>query len=239
MTTQPSERIDDLVLQLTEEIDKFAEIFTRGDNRALRARAAVELGDLCWTRYWLVRHDQGHDIEQAVVSVDRLIALISPLLTQAPDLADLTDARLVAGLAFLERYELTGDPANLDRGADLLAVASIFDLPGDDPRRCQAGSELVDALRQLSILDNSRDALDRAVLAAGRTLELADPSDGTAWFLLHRYTASAARNRWLACGDRADLELAYQCWQVLLPLGMDGASAREYESVLADRSLNS
>lgn len=237
MTTQPSERIDDLVHQLTEEIDTFAEVFTSDGDRALRARAAVELGDLCWTRYWLVRHDHGHDVEQALAAVDRLIALVSPRLTQAPDPADLADARLVAGFAFLERYELTGDPANLDRGADLLAVASIFDLPADDPRRCQAGSELVDALRQLSILDNSRDALDRAVITAGRTLELADPRDGTAWFLLHRYTASAAHNRWLAYRDPADLELAYQCWQPLLSFEMDDASAREYESVLADRSL--
>jgi hypothetical protein len=239
------QHVDRVIHGIAETIGRLAEVFANGGSRDLRSRAAVELGDLCWTRYWLVRHDGDIDVQRCLVEVQGLLARIGPLLTAPPHANDLTDARLIAGLTYLERYELTGDPGNLDRGIDLLSAASIFDLPARDPRRCQAGSELVEALRQLSILDGcsslpadrgrGAEALDRAVTAAWRTLEAATPADGTAWFLLHRYTASAAYNRWYETGDQEDLELAYRCWQPLLPQGLDPASEREYRALLEDR----
>jgi hypothetical protein len=202
---------------------------------AERGRALVLMGELSWGRYWLVRHASGIDIVRALAEVDLLLGRIDPFLMAPLDPAELTDVRLVAGLTHLERYELTGDPAQLVRGIDLLAAASIWDLAANDARRCQAGSELADALRQLSILDDDDSALDRAVAAIVRTMESASPADGTAWFLLHRYGASAANNRWLRRGNPEDLDLAYRCWQPLVALGMDPASAKEYQALLHDR----
>ncbi len=202
----------------------------------MRARAVAALGELCWARYWLVRHDLDADVVRCLAEVEALLERITPLLTAPPDPAELGDARLVAGFAFLEWYELTGEPTYLDHGIDLLAAASIWDLAANDPRRCQGGSELAESLRQLSILDNCADALDRAIAVAVRTIDLSSPADGTAWFLVHRYAASAAYSRWRARGCRADLDLAYRCWQPLLELGMDPASAQEYQALLADRA---
>lgn len=201
---------------------------------AERARAGAVMGELGWERYWLVRHVRGVDVVRALTEVDRLLARVGPFLTAPRDPVDLTDIRLIVGFAYLERYELTGDPGHLVRGADLLA-ASVWDLAASDPRRCEAGSELVDALRQLSIMDDDPAMLDRAVAAAVRTKELASPSDGTAWLLLHRYGASAAYSRWLRRHDADDLDLAHRCWQPLVRLGMDPASAKEYQAVLRAR----
>jgi hypothetical protein len=201
-----------------------------------RADAVAVLGELSWGRYWLVRYEPGIDVVRALAEVDQLLGRIGPFLVAPSDPADLADLRLVAGLTQLERYELTGDPGHLVRGIDLLATASIWDLAASDPRRCQAGSELADALRQLSILDDDDSALDRAIAAVVRTMASAGPADRTAWFLLHRYGASAAYNRWVRRGDVDDLGLAYRCWQPLVPLGMDPASAKEYHAVLRARA---
>lgn len=197
---------------------------------AERIRAGAVMGELGWERYWLVRHIHGIDRVRALTEVDRLLARVGPFLTAPIDPADLTDTRLIVGFAYLEKYELTGDPAHLVRGADLLA-ASVWDLTASDPRRCEAGSELVDALRQLWILTEDPATLDRAVAAAVRTRELASPVDGTAWFLLHRYGASAAYNRWRLRHDLDDLELAHRYWQPLVQLGMDPESAKECQAV--------
>jgi hypothetical protein len=204
----------------------------------LRPRALVALGELCWERYWLLRHTEHSDVERSLAEVDRLLGRVGPLLAAPPDAGELAGIRLVAGLAQLERYELTGDPHHLDRGVSLLSVAAIWELPANDLRRCQAGSELVDALRQQSILDGSHGALDRAIAAAQRALESASIADGTAWFLLNRYTASAAYRRWRSWGARSDLDLAFRCWQPLVDLGMDPASAQEYRAMLAARAGN-
>ena len=200
-----------------------------------RARAAAAMGELSWGRYWLVRHASGVDVVRALAEADRLLARIGGFLTAPHNPEELADLRLITGFTYLERYELTGDPGTLVRGIDLLAAASIWELPPSDPRRCEAGSELVDALRQLSIMDDDDAVLDRAITAAVRTMESASPADGTAWFLLHRYGASAAYNRWQRRGDAKDLDLAHRCWQPLVHLGMDAASAREYQAVLRDR----
>ena len=202
---------------------------------AERPRALAILGELCWERYWLVRHARNVDVVRALAEVDRLLARIGGFLAAPPDPDDVCAIRLVIGYAYLERYELTGDPSNLDRGIDLLATASIWDLPLSDIRRCQAGSELVDALRQQSILYDSIRTLDRAITAALRTLE-GGPIECLAWLLLHRYSASAAFNRFRARGATEDLDLAYRCWQPLLPLGMDPGSAQEYEELLRHRA---
>jgi hypothetical protein len=199
-----------------------------------RARALTVLGELTWARYWLVRHASGIDVVRALAEVDLLLGRIDPFLVAPFDPAELTDVRLVAGLTHLARHELTGASAHLVRGIDLLATASIWDLDASDPRRCQAGSELADALRRLSIMDDDDAALDQGVSAVVRTMESASPDDGTAWFLLHRYGASAANNRWLRWGNREDLELSYRCWQPLVPLDMDAASAREYQALLRE-----
>ena len=198
---------------------------------AERVRAGTVMGELGWERYWLVRHFSGVDVVRALAEVDRLLARIGPFLTAPGDPADLTDIRVIIGFACLERYELTGDPRHLIRGADLLA-ASVWDLESSDPRRCEAGSELVDALRQLWLLDGDPGTLDRAVVAAVRTRELASPADGMAWLLLHRYGASAAYSRWLRRHNVDDLELAHRYWQPLVHLGMDPASAKECQAVL-------
>ena len=196
-----------------------------------RARAGTVMGELGWERYWLVRHVPGIDVVRALAEVDRLFTRVGPLLTAPRDPADLTDIRLIIGFASLERYELTGDPVHLVRGTDLLA-ASVWDLESSDPRRCEAGSELVDALRQLWLLDGDPTTLDRAVAAAVRTRELASPADGMAWLLLHRYGASAAYSRWQRRHRRDDLELARRYWQPLVHLGMDPASAKECQAVM-------
>jgi hypothetical protein len=223
------------ILDFHEAINWLSALYVgAGSNCAERARAVEVMGELSWGRYWLVRHAPGVDVVRALAEVDQLLGRIGPFLAAPCDPAELADVRLVAGLTHLERYELTGEPGHLVRGVDLLAAASIWDLPASDPRRCEAGSELADALRQLSILDNDAAALDRAVSASVLTLESASPADGTAWFLLHRYGASAAYNRWLRRGKAEDLELAYRCWQPLVDLGMDAASAREYQAVLRD-----
>jgi hypothetical protein len=201
-----------------------------------RPRALAILGELCWERYWVVRHVDGVDAERAVAEVDHLLARMEGFLAGPPDPDDLGAIRLVVGYAYLERYELTADQASLERGIRLLAAASIWDLSPSDPRRCQAGSELTDALRQQSLFDENVDTLDRAVAAGLRTLEGGSPSDGTAWFLLHRYSASAAYNRYRVRGAIEDLDLAYRCWQPILHVGMDPDSANEYEQVLRDRA---
>jgi hypothetical protein len=199
-----------------------------------RRRLAVTLGELCWERYWLVRYSQGVSVPRALTENTRLLGRIIPLLAAPADPEDLADTRLIAGFTLLERYELTGEPAALERGIDLLASASFWELPADDPRRCQAGSELAEALRQLSIMDEDPATLDRALAVATRTIASSGPTDGTARFLLYRYTANAAFARWRARRDLADLDLAYRCWQPLLPLGMDSASGQEYAAVLAE-----
>lgn len=204
------------------------------DLGALRSRVAAALGELCWERYWLVRHGEGLDPQRALAETDRLLHRVAPLLARPADPDELTDVRLVVGLANLERHELSGDRASLHRGIALLASASLAELPVDDPRRCQAGSELAEALRRLSMMDDDPVALDRSITVATRTITWASQADGTAWFLLHRYAASAARRRWRARHDRADLELALSCWRVLLPAGLDPLSTREYNSLLAD-----
>jgi hypothetical protein len=198
---------------------------------AERVRAGAVMGELGWERYWLVRHLPGVDTGRALAEVERLLARVGPFLTAPADPADLTDVRLIIGYTCLEKYELTGDPVHLVRGADLLAV-SVWDLASSDPRRCEAGSELVDALRQLWLLTDDPAVLDRAVAAAVRTRELASPVDGMAWLLLHRYGASAAYSRWVRRSSPDDLELAFRFWQPLLHLGMDPASARECAAVL-------
>ena len=85
-------------------------------------------------------------------------------------------------------------------------------------------------------MDNSAATLDRAIAVAISTMELSSEADGTAWFLLYRYTASAAFSRWKARRDRSDLELTINCWRVLLPSGLDPESALEYEALLAEWS---
>lgn len=198
---------------------------------AERARAGQVMGEVAWERYWLVRHQPGVDAGRALTEVNRLLARVGPLLTAPADPEDLTDVRVITGFAFLEKYELTSEPAYLERGADLLA-ASVWDLEANDPRRCEAGSELVDALRQLWLITDDPAVLDQAIVAAVRTRRLASPVDGMAWLLLHRYGASAAYSRWVRRPNPDDLELAYRFWQPLLHLGMDPASARECEAVL-------
>lgn len=215
-----------------EAMNWLSALYAGGPDCAERARAGAVMGEIAWERYWSVRYLHGIDVVRALTEVDRLLARVGPFLTAPCDPEDLTDTRLIIGLACLERYELTADPAYLVRGADLLA-ASVWDLPAADLRRCAAGAELVDALRQLWFLDEDPATLDRAVAAAVRTRELASPVDGTAWFLLHRYGASAAYNRWLHRHSLDDLELAHRYWQPLLHLGMDPGSAKECQEVLS------
>ena len=198
-----------------------------------RPRAAIVLGELCWARYWLTRFRPDPDTERALAEVDQLLRRVGPLLAAPLDPDDLPDIRLVAGFAQLERWELTGERIHLDRGVDLLAAASIWDLAPDDVRRCQAGSELVEALRQQALLDGDPEPLDRAIAMAVRIIELSGPADELAWLLLHRYAASAAYERWRGHRDRADITLAYRGWQPLREFEMDPASTREYQAVLA------
>jgi hypothetical protein len=174
------------------------------------------------------------DARRALAEVDRLLARIDPLQAAPDEPEDLTDIRLVVGLARLARYALNGQRRDLGRGIDALLTASMWHLPPDDLRRCQAGSELVEALRLAGEVDPGTDALERSVATARRILDGAGPADGTAWFLLNRYTASAAYELWRERGVPADLELAHQCWQPLLPDGLDPDSAREYRALLAD-----
>ncbi len=197
-------------------------------------RTLALLGEFCWERHWMVRHGDDVDTSLALIEVDGLLARMERFLTAPPDPEHLSAVRMIVGYAYLERYALTDDRANLSRGSQLLTAAAIWDLPTNDRRRCQAGSELTNALRQESLIDENTDALDRAVTASLRTLDGGSPSDGTAWYLLHRYSASAAYNRFRARGVVADLELAYRCWQPILHDGMDPGSAEEYAQLLRD-----
>jgi len=206
-----------------------------------RATAAEELGGLCWKRYWFVRYYPVQP-DLALAEADRMLARIDPLRTAPADVADLAGIRLIAGLARLERYELTGDRADLDRGIDALLTATPWDLPAADRRRCPAGAELVDALRRRAALARGRRSKDgredlvRAVDVARRIIAQSGPWDGNAWLLLNRYTASAAYALWRRDRRWADLDLAYNCWQVILPEGLDRLSAREYRAVRAQWS---
>jgi hypothetical protein len=220
-----------------EAIDRVSGLYARATaDAAGRSRAATRLGELCWARYWLVRYATDIDVARSLAEVQRLLDRILPRVAAPLDDSDLIDARLVAGLAFLERWELTGEPADLDRGIDLLAVASIWDLKATDRRRCQAGAELVDALRQQAMIDDRPAVLDRAVVAAVRTLAAAGPADGVAWLSANYHAARAAHDRWRVRRVGNDLDFAHQCWQPLLAYGLRTWSAREYQALLADRA---
>jgi hypothetical protein len=221
-----------------EAIDRASELYACATaDPTERSRAATRLGELCWARYWLVRYGADIDVVQSMAEVQRLLDRILPLVAAPRHPLDLGDARLVAGLAFLERWELTGEPTDLDRGIDLLAVASIWDLPPTDRRRCQAGAELVDALRQQAMIDGRPVVLDRAVTTAVRTLAKAGPADGVAWLLANYHAARAAHDRWRVHRVGNDLEFAHRCWQPLLARGLRRWSAREYQALLADRAV--
>jgi hypothetical protein len=222
-----------------EAIDRVSGHYARATaDAAGRSRAAARLGELCWARYWLVRYGADIDVARSLAEVQRLLDRILPLVAAPREPSDLVDARLVAGLAFLERWELTGEPADLDRGIDLLAVASIWDLPATDRRRCQAGAELVGALRQQAMIDNRPAVLDRAVTTALRTLAKAGPADGMAWLCANYHAARAAHDRWRVRRAGNDLEFAHRCWQPLLAHGLRAWSAREYQALLADRGAS-
>jgi len=195
---------------------------------AERGTVAATLLEVCWERFWLVRFGQPEDTTTGLAESDRLIDLVVPLLAGEGVVEALRDARLLAGLAHLERYEFSGNRSDLDRGIDLLAAGSLWDLPPGTPSICQLGSELANALRRRAILDDDPASLDRAIAAGERTIERSSAADGSAWLMLHFYQAMAYEQRLQADGTgvdgrhRTDVEGAVACWRVLADAGDQG-----------------
>lgn len=185
------------------------------DDAARRGATAV-LTEVCWERFWLVRHGPPYDADAALAEVDRFVARTAPLLSSERDPRALSDARLLVGLVLLERYELSGERADLDRGVDLLSAASLWETLAGTPRLCQLGSELANALRRRAMLDDDLAWLDRAITAGQRTLERASSADGISWLMLHLYQALAYEERLRSDRDERDLNRAVACWRVLL-----------------------
>jgi hypothetical protein len=184
-----------------------------------RPRVAATLIELCWERYWFVRHGPRHDPDQARGEVDRLVARVAPLMAGESDPARVRQARVIVGLAHLERYDLGARRSDLDRGIALLAASSLWDLPSDLPRPWLAGAELARAYQRRALLDDDRASLELAIRAGERTIELACRSDRVAWLMAHHNQALAYEARWRRFGERMDLDHAITCWQVLLEDG--------------------
>jgi hypothetical protein len=184
----------------------------------LRPQIAATLVGLGWERLWLRRsEDDDATFRPAdLIAVDRLIAMMAPLLTGAADPDGVPWVRQVVGLAHLERYELAGERADLDRGVDLLAAGSVWDLTAGTALVGRIGSELAYALRRVGLLDADETRLDQALAAGWRTLQHADPHDDDVLQLLHLYQAYAHEARWLVVGETKDLGGALASWQVLL-----------------------
>jgi hypothetical protein len=186
----------------------------------VRVRTATTLLGLGWERLWLIRRDDSAN--QATrqpathAAVDRLITTMTPLLAGSADPTGVAWVRQVVGLAHLERYELTGLRGDLDRGVDLLATASIWDLTAGTPLVGRIGSELVNALRQQGLIDADVARLDQALAAGLRTLRHADADDAEIMGLLHLFQAHAHEARWQVSGDAEDLSGALASWQAVL-----------------------
>lgn len=194
-----------------------------------RTTAAATLLEVCWERFWLVRFGQPEDTVDGLAESDRLLDRVVPMLAGEGVAEALRDARLIAGLAHLERYEFSRKRRDLDRGIDLLAAGSLWDLPSGTPSICQLGSELANALRRRAILDDDPGSLDRAIAAGKRTIERSSPADGSAWLMLHFYQAMAYEQRLRGHRDSTDVDChstdvdgAVACWRVLSEAGDQG-----------------
>jgi hypothetical protein len=182
----------------------------------VRVRTAATLLGLGWERLWLIRQDDSAHQPATYAAVDRLIAAMTPLLAGSADPAGVAWVRQVVGLAHLERYELAGLRADLDRGVDLLSTASIWELTAGTPLVGRVGSELVNALRQQGLLDDDAARLDQALAAGRRTMRHADPRDADVIGLLHLFQAHTHEARWQVAGDAEDLSGALASWQAVL-----------------------
>jgi hypothetical protein len=185
-----------------------------------RARTAATLIGLGWERLWLIRRDdsanQATRQPATYAAVDRLITTMTPLLAGSADPSGVAWVRQVVGLAHLERYELAGLRRDLDRGVDLLATASVWDLTAGTPLVGRVGSELVNALRQQGVLDADVARLDQALAAGLRTQGHLDPDDTEIMGLLYLFQAYAYEARWQVSGDAEDLSGALASWQAVL-----------------------
>jgi hypothetical protein len=184
-----------------------------------RARVVVTLSELCWERFWFVRHGAGTGQRAALTAVDDLLGTARPRLTRECDPVIARATRRIVGLTHLERYELGRGRADLDRGIALLAAASLWDTPADTPTQVMAAIELAEAYRRRAHLDADTASLDLAIDAGNRTLDhLGD--DRLATLVLHHVLALAHEARWRFTGARADLDRAIDCWRALM--GADG-----------------
>lgn len=182
----------------------------------VRTRTAVTLLGLGWERLWLIRRDDATHQPETYAAVDRLISTMTPLLAGSADPVGVAWVRQVVGLAHLERYELAGVRGDLDRGVDLLATASVWDLTAGTPLVGRVGSELVNALRQQGVIDGDAARLNQALAAGQRTMRHTDPDDAEIVGLLHLFQAHAYEARWQVAGDAEDLSGALACWQAVL-----------------------
>jgi len=194
-----------------ESIDQIADLYVQTPPAdQLRERIAKTLIDLCCDRLLLLRRDEPEE-PMSPDPVQALIIRVTPLLTSAnPDAR--SHARVVTGLAHLERYELTGERADLDRGVDLLAAAT-WDLEPGTTVLARVGGELANGLRRQGILDGDPGLLEQAVNAATRAIQDGDPDDEGSRSLLYLYRAYAQEARWQVTDDTADLRAALVAWR--------------------------
>jgi tetratricopeptide (TPR) repeat protein len=196
-----------------------------GSHDPQRDRVTVALIDLYWNRYWLLRYGASSDPDIGLVEAERLVAAMEHLAIGGADVAAALYAQMMLGLSHLEQFSHDEHSGALTQGIALLA-SSLAELPADTPRLALARAELANAFRLRAVLDEDLTSLDLSIAAGDGAIERSSPTDAMVWLMLHQNQALAHEMRWRATGDRADIDRAIACWQILL----GGSSSKQVDT---------
>ncbi len=200
------------------------------------AEVTGRLADLLWLRFWLVRWVVPIVPEQVNLEVDRLATAMTALEIDGDD-PDAWYARMLRGLALLERFEVTQDSFDLDAGISALSTALPRLEPGT-PWRGEAATELAFGYLARADRDGDSQSID-LVIVTGEQARLDrdtdDPDDG----VLNLCMADAYQRRWYASDDLSDLDRAIDFTRAVVPDPDIGWPALPLADLLRDRAIRS
>jgi hypothetical protein len=199
-----------------------------------RTFLALTLIGACWSRYWLLRYGGPEQPEESAAPVEAVIAAARRWPVDEEDPRAAGYVRMIQGMAHHERYGVTAQREDLDRGILLLAGA-LPGLPDDTPWIAVATLTLAIAYRDGYAISREEQTLDIAIDTAARAVELAAAEAGTL-LAAYEHLGLCLTERWALTGDAADLDRAIACVRNVLTEQDDGWSAALCGELVRERA---
>jgi hypothetical protein len=188
-----------------------------------------------WGRFWLCRYGGPGEPEGRVALADEVVTALRRWPIGLEDVEAAAYVHMIRGLGHHERYDATGEPADLDASIGLLAAA-LPALPPDTPWVAVATFALATGYRDRYGTGREPAMLDLAIETGTGAIELSGDEEPT-WLSANEHQALCYAERWRLTGNPADLDRAIAAWRVVRSREDDGWSAARNGELLRRRAV--